>query len=345
MTVETDHPASRDERARRRIEGLDSIRFVCALWVYFGHGGAPSLSATIGRDTWPGLIGRGIYNNMWSGPAAVIVFFVISGFCIHYPFVSSQGRFSISAFYSRRFIRLLIPLAAAVPLSALLGIRLDLFQRTILWSLLAELVYYALYPLLRTGLLRTRSRLPILSVAFLAAYAVVLTDPRAGDYPSYGTLLNWVLGLPCWLSGCFLAERVWKGEIPSVTRGELWSWRAGVFASAWTCSALRFHSRFGYPWTLNLFALLVAAWLAREIGFRRSSAPSRILEWAGLWSYSLYLVHPAASELFKRIVPEFMVWWSVKPLMWLFVMVAAYVFFILVERPGHKLARAVSEAL
>lgn len=65
------------------IHGLDAIRFVCAFWVYMGHYGAPPLPASIDKSTTWGLLATGIYNNLTPGPAAVIVFFVISGFCIN----------------------------------------------------------------------------------------------------------------------------------------------------------------------------------------------------------------------------------------------------------------------
>lgn len=84
--------------------------------------------------------------------------------------------------------------------------RLPILQDSILWSLVCEEVYYTLYPLI----LKTRVRwgwTSLIGATFAGAYAVVLTNPTAGNYPSYGAGLNWILGLPCWLLGCQLAER------------------------------------------------------------------------------------------------------------------------------------------
>src|SRR5438046_10115626 len=73
-------------RQARHVAGFDTIRFVCALWVLFGHLGFLPLVAGIDRTTRVGYLIAGAFANAVSGPAAVVVFFVISGFCIHYPF-------------------------------------------------------------------------------------------------------------------------------------------------------------------------------------------------------------------------------------------------------------------
>jgi peptidoglycan/LPS O-acetylase OafA/YrhL len=99
----------------------------------------------------------------------------------------------------------------------------------------------------------------------------------------------------------------------------------------------------GFPWTLNLFALLATAWLMREIAFGRTNPPLRILESAGLWSYSLYLVHEVISDLFGFAVIR-------SPIAQLLVadaltLVACYAFYLVVERPSHQVARSVARAI
>lgn len=328
-----------------KVSGLNSIRFICALWVFFGHGAQPPLEGIFNRHSTVGLFLAGLYNNLWVGPAAVIIFFVVSGFCIHHPYADSLRRPNLAAFYARRFIRLLIPVAIAVPLGAVVNVQLQLFNDSILWSLLAELIYYVLYPALRVLRVRLGSWNPLLIVSFAASYAVVLTDPHAGNYPSYGPSLNWLLGFPCWILGCALAESTRSSEQVHVTAGAIWSWRSLLFAAAWVCSALRFHSAIGFPWTLNLFALLAAAWLRREIFYHRRISASAWIEWAGEWSYSLYLVHLIAAASFVLFLPHVGEPW----LRWLifcpFVLASSYVFYLLVERPSHAAARRVARVL
>ena len=327
-----------------RVGGLDSIRFICALWVFFGHGGQPPLM--LPKDgSLITLAWRAFYGNIFSGPAAVIVFFVISGFCIHYPF-TEPGKFPrLKEFYTRRFLRLAIPLAVAVPLSLLAGIELTLFKLSILWSLIAELIYYLCYPALLNARLRLGSWWGIFAASFVAALAIAGTNPSAGDYPSYGTSLNWLLGLPCWLLGCLVAEATRGRASPVVSTPSIWTWRVIIFSAAWACSVMRFHSHFGYPWTLNFFAILAAFWLYREIAYRRNVAPPRVLEWAGSWSYSLYLLHPFGGTLFSVIVISTLpaqIYWA---LMVAFVLSVCYLFYLVVELPGHAIAREAARRM
>ena len=65
------------------IRGIDAVRALCALCLVMGHFSGPPLLNWIERFTVPGWPTTGIYGSFRNGPAAVIVFFVISGFCIH----------------------------------------------------------------------------------------------------------------------------------------------------------------------------------------------------------------------------------------------------------------------
>lgn len=326
-----------------RVSGLDSVRFICALWVFFGHGAAPALHNPFADGSFANFAFRGFFGNIWSGAAAVIIFFVISGFCIHYPFAGSDKRPRLKEFYTRRFLRLLVPVAVAIPLSALIRVRLTLFQDSILWSLLAELIYYICYPLLRAAQLRFGSWRGIVIASFAVGFAVAAMNPSAGNYPSYGPAFNWLLGLPCWLLGCLIAESARVGTLRHVSSAAIWVWRAAILGAACVCSVLRYHSPIGYPWTLNLFAVAVALWLQREIALRQRVAPFAVLEWAGLWSYSLYLIHVPASALFSALFPSLRDGVVGRVFMVLFVFSACYVFYLLIERPSHTIARRASQ--
>ena len=114
----------------------------------------PPLIENVDLGHLPGRLSRALYNNAASGPAAVIVFFVISGFCIHFPFRRATSVTPLAPFYARRYLRILIPVAAAIFLSRPLGVNLGLLGGSILWSLICEEIYYGLYP----WLLRLRNR-------------------------------------------------------------------------------------------------------------------------------------------------------------------------------------------
>jgi len=286
-----------------------------------------------------GWILRGINGNLIVGPAAVIVFFVISGFCIHFPF-REGGRPLLLGFLARRYLRIVLPVIVAVAAAKPLGIELTLFRDSILWSLLAELIYYTIYPLL-LGIRQRYGWRILLTASALASLTVVLSDPVAGNYPSFGSSLNWVLGLPCWLIGCYLAEACVVPRVPRAIPGNIWIWRAGIWLLSSVFSVLRYHTPVGFPWSLNLFAVAVFFWLTMEIRHFSQTDPPRFLEWGGRWSYSIYLMHLPAAALMRFIdLPDlggFLNW----ALMLLGVLLLCFAFFILVEHPAHRLARVV----
>jgi len=185
-----------------------------------------------------------LLNNSFNGQAAVIVFFIISGFCIHFPNRKGFQSPSWTAYYLRRYVRILIPMGAAIALAVPLRLQFGIFSDSILWSLLCEEVYYLIYP----GLLCLRDRLGwrnLLILASVFSFAAILTHPGAKDYPSYGPWLNWALGLPCWLLGVRMAECLELFQADTVTTKQIWIWRAGAWAASVIASVLRFHTPVG----------------------------------------------------------------------------------------------------
>lgn len=331
---------------KERVAGLDSLRFVCALLVVLGHGVHPPLMA--GADpashklVW---LLNGLVNNLYNGPAAVIVFFVLSGFCIHWPYRDGRA-LKVSEFLGRRLLRICLPLFVAVGGSVALGVRLLDFNDSILWSLFAEIIYYALYPVL-LPLGRRYGFTKLVGAGYVLAAGVVLTQPNEwGNYATYGLKLNWALGIPCWLLGCWLADRMRTGAatLPEPSARRMWLWRLGMYGMTVVLSGLRFHSPLKYQYTLDFFALLVVAYLAREISASQRQPPAQWLERAGAWSYSLYLTHPLALSVYALLhVPDlgYFFSWAVRLSS---VLVQAYIFYRLVERPAHLLARRIGGA-
>ena len=131
-----------------RVEIIDVFRFFAALWVMLGHAGPFPLLEGVTKSHLSGLVFRGVYNNLFVGPPAVIVFFVISGYCIHRPF-RDIARLPLLTYFTRRYVRILFPMAFAILLAKPVGFPLPLFHDSILWSLVAELIYYTIYPILR----------------------------------------------------------------------------------------------------------------------------------------------------------------------------------------------------
>ncbi len=321
----------------RRFAGLDAIRFVCAFTVLMGH--MPSFQSFLEPYGHRAVIIGKLLRDTINGPAAVIVFFIISGFCIHAPYRTSP-RIGLE-YFVRRYLRIGIPLAAALLISPYFGVTVADLVKSVLWSLYCELVYYTAYPLLaRAG---RRWGWPVLvAIAFVPAFVVGLVWPSPfGDYPTANIWHDTVLGLPCWLMGCLLAERT---VFTTPSRAKIWLWRGLVFAASVFTLELRFHTRVHFDVSLNFFGLLVLAWLARELAYGQSRSPWAWLERAGAWSYSLYVMHPAASRLTELLFPTLSsgTHWLIRiPL----TLSACYLFYLAIEKPSHRLARAAASAL
>ncbi|NBB16032.1 acyltransferase family protein [Caulobacter sp. SLTY] len=331
-------PSAPRAAAPPRLNGLDTVRFICAAIVVFAHTGQPPLREGIDTSHIAGKLLNGLLSNLWSSAAAVIAFFVISGFVIHYAYAATNRIPSVREYFARRYIRILIPAIAAILLSMTVGLSLSLFEGTILWSVVCELIYYTIYPLLLILRRRVGGWMPLVVVSFILALGVAATDPGQGEYPKYGTHLNWLLGLPCWLMGCWLADAYLKGRLNRFA-GWVWPLRGAAWAGMSLCMVLRYHSPVGYPWTLNVFAIVVTLWLAAEVTHYAIHKPPVWLEWTGRWSYSLYLVHKLAAIVYVSLaIPSLglIFGWLLK---FAFILAFSYVFYLICEKPAHQFAR------
>ena len=319
-----------------RISGLNTLRFVCAIWVVISHLGLPYFSLL---DSHNGFVARSlkiILENSFSGVCAVIAFFVISGICIHISYSKDLRIKSLSEYFTRRFVRILPPLLVAAAVGYKLHYSLHVL---ILWSLYCELWYYLIYPIL---LILRRNGTPwisIVGVSFIGSLLVMLTHREARNFYDPGIWLTWILGLPCWLMGCVIAEKWQEGSISGTRR--IGAWRLLVWSGSVGCSLLRFHSPIGYVWTLPFFGIAIASWISKEIANHRESRPLASLEWLGEWSFSLYLVHMLGFAVCNLIVMK-----SSEPLVWLmhlmFALGIGYLFAVLVEFPSHKVAKVLA---
>lgn len=324
----------------------------------WSHIGVAQVPVTAPPDSWlawaGGILNRAIFN----GPAAVIVFFVISGFCIHYPNIGKKT-LRLSPYYARRFLRILPPIIVALLLGGVVGARglrvaLDSWQLpTILWSLVAELIYYAVYPALRKAA-RSTGWPSLLAAAYGVASLLMLIHPGIKGMQDYGYSLTWLVGLPMWLLGCILAEQVAEGKGASIGNGRLWLARGGMLL----LSILSWQSLYRktgflpdniFVISLQVFGVATFFWLRAEIRHFAESPPPRLLEWCGCWSYSLYLAHELCQTLWLRLTGSdpgvfggFMVGNLLR--LW-FVLALCLAFYFVVEAPSHRLARAAGRRL
>lgn len=315
--------------------GLDAIRFVCALWVVFFHAGFLPLTAGVGKSTYSGLAVHAIQSNLFNGSAAVIVFFLISGFVIHYPYVEKpETRWG--AYFTRRYLRILIPMAGAYAVAYAAGV--GDAEEGVMWSLRCELVYYTLYPML-AAVARKRGWNLLIAVSLIPWIAAVVIRHSLRE-----DVFQCAAGLPCWLLGAKLAQNI--DTFPSyLTRREIWTWRLGIWGLASLISFLHFHSPIHSDVSLTLFAFPVYYWLGRELQyFRAGGYVWKWLAWGGLWSYSIYIIHVPAMQMYDNLHLEtlgYVLDWARKTG---FILAASYLFYLVVEKPGHWVARRAQRA-
>lgn len=335
------------------VRGLDSVRFLAAVVVAFSHGYGFNFHVFADKND----VGKSLLNsvywllagNLYPGQAAVIVFFIISGFCIHYPYYKGKP-FCVLEFLARRYIRIGIPILACLALANYF-FEIRALAYVGLWSLICELIYYSAYPLLRTFRRLCGSWIGLCLLLLVVAFVVVkmIDEPirtnagTAEDFQAFGFFVTALLGLPIWLLGCFLSEWAVVANRQSVGRSRVWALRTCVCAVAVACSILKFHGdkilgfRLPYYVSLQIFALLALWWLQTEIRYYTFVPPVRALEWGGKWSYSLYIVHPLIAATLASGSNSLLVW----PLNLALALVGSYVFYLIVERPSHQVSRFV----
>jgi len=273
-------------------------------------------------------------NNIFNGAGAVIGFFVISGLCIHYPYRSKP--LELLPFYARRYIRILIPLGTALGVGRLIKDDLTGYYHAILWSLIAEEIYYAIYPALRIAIRKLGWKL-LLSLSYALAVGLIVSRPHALMFHQFGPGLTWAVGLPSWLLGCHLAETLGNANRPEVSGTRIWAWRLSMWGLGSAASALRFHAGIGDPVTLTLMSPLLYYWLRLELTRRSRVA---VFEYGGKFSYSIYLFHGLAVAVWGFIA-RFLTGGAVlaSTLQLTFVLAISYGFFLLIEQPSHNFAR------
>ena len=313
------------------------------------------------------------------GKVGVAIFFVVSGFCIHLSHQRSREKGYVT-FFIRRFFRLypaylvaVLIYAFAVSDTALdfvnarwislgdLGSHLLMVHNLVnrycfsmngaLWSIGVEVQLYAIYPLLlvltaRLGWLRALWLAAGIEFGMRTLQGVMLVVHPGSDLPNWYNqfpLLYWY----SWSIGAALAEAFLKGE-PLPFRK----------LSPWLCPALFFVCFFFrplYPFCFPLGALATARILSGLLARPSVVLPTKgwkgffweNLRWAGLVSYSAYLLHGLVRvevpDLLQRFFPtrEFHPFFvsAICICTWFLCLGMSSLSFALIEQPGIALGK------
>ena len=98
-----------------RFKQLDSLRGLAAFTVFFGHfwGAKLTMPFFVGLSKTP-------FSVLLNGNAAVMFFFVLSGFVLSLPFINNQKPLKLTAFYTKRILRIYPAFIFAILLSLVL---------------------------------------------------------------------------------------------------------------------------------------------------------------------------------------------------------------------------------
>lgn len=333
-------PASMPERRSGfHTPVIDAVRWLAALVVVISHAGLQPLQVLLGDShlAEKALLALG---SPFCGIAAVMMFFVVSGFCIHLPF--TMGRtLSVWKFYLARFTRIGLPLLAASLIFQAAGLFPEL--NLILWSIYCEIIYYLVYPLIlfgirRWGLVRIFMTSVVLWIAVLI-YMNWKMNGIYGPFTAWGLIPTAILGLPVWLGGCVVSESVTSGRDLLHVGWEkwypLWCWRFGMVGIISFFNIVHFHSPLNYKLTMPMVGMFCAPWLSLEI---RQSRPADWMARSGMACYSIYLMHQLGVKWIETVIvsmPSLLRWNC-----GLFAAaVISIVFYFFIERPSHQLAR------
>lgn len=356
---------STDTFSHGRNLSIDALRAIAALSVLFYHSSIPPFPVekfgVFWYDQW--ILFFGGY-----GRIGVDLFFILSGYCIHWASTKPGSQLMTRNYLIRRWWRIYPPYFFALSFAVFLNLATCLYkwqtqtgslswgnfgafqigthfllihnlfsesESTIsgpFWTIAAEAQYYLLYIAVLPFLKQTWGQWAVGGIAvLLAAGAFALSDRFHGFQP-WQPFLYW----PQWILGAGLAQLVRRK--PAVLRG--WPFFMALFIAL-----MLFYVRFPWEhfWGLHIQFYILTFGVAFLVLFflRFGSVWSwKPLQWVpavGVFSYSIYLVHfPIIDRIRTFIIPELALGLPrvVASLVSLGISLgAAYLFFILFEKP------------
>jgi peptidoglycan/LPS O-acetylase OafA/YrhL len=356
---------------KTKLPGVDVLRGIAALGVAWFHSRVDLWVGFKAIHSDPGAFSRFDWlSSFFSLPVSqmggmVMLFFVLSGFCIHLPVAKKRLSPNWSAYAVRRFFRiypaylatLLFCLIAALLIrksghfpdmnlyvaSSLMlqnwtygGAQVEINPS--LWSIPVEVEFYLIYPLLlllwrKFG---TFSALLFTLVCTAVGASLFLMGLKLADVSFFSYAL-------IWNSGAWLADRYALGKLPR------WSgWHTFAISASATLTLMAgflkvndFYLHYGW----GLFSFLLLLWVLGPGSdfFRLENAWVKPLVFTGTVSYSLYLVH---FPIFKLLGIAWLNLFGSKPDSFLIPTIAtflmlpfAWLFYRSIELPTHRLAQ------
>ncbi|MES2091921.1 MAG: acyltransferase [Pseudomonadota bacterium] len=338
---------------------LDGLRAVAALSVFVHH------IYQQFSDQWTGPIFGAVMSHL--GPWGVSMFFVLSGFCIHWARLmdADRGRrFQLKAFATRRFFRIYPAFAVCVLLSFALGrwhsshlieaasdssviahlslvssffVQHRVAVNNVLWSVVVECHFYVVYGLLWRYFDRPRNTAMLTGVAVLvsvltygASVTLVPQGPTRVLLQSTFLASWWT-----WCLGALVAE--WIHHAPPLLADGVRANRVVLLVSFLLSLLIGLLPHpfdiHGRRFVLPVIAAVFLMCLLRDEHDYRWASPMLTL---GTMSYSLYLFHPVAIWLGLQLMTGALPAVAVMLVTGLALTALSYRFF---EKPGMAMGK------
>jgi peptidoglycan/LPS O-acetylase OafA/YrhL len=341
----------------------DGLRGLAALWVVFYHlfhGDHVNLLSQFIGATLSAVIFE--YGNL-----GVPIFFVLSGFVMAVTTNSKHlDAAAASRFMQRRFLRLSPPYYFAILLSLIVlfaksrlehsdvfpsvpNILAHLFYmqgffgfkqiNVIYWTLCYEMQFYLVFALIMylINYWSNSERKQLLVILFSTLIGLLWLIAPESVIPDYNFASRHLLFINYWYAFCAGALVGW-----SIIRDDQFK-KYTIFY----CSVMMIAAYF----KADLFAMMAAATaflllLALSYNKMNSWLNQRFLQFLGLISYSLYLIHNNITGILARVVRKFMHPGVVTELMITVVtvivcLIAAYIMYLVIEKPVVKLSQRI----
>ena len=308
-------------RHAERMRYIDTLRAVAALLVVWLHSAAifgRINTHTPAPDNWLAIVP----DRIDVGHIGVVVFFLISGFVIPFS-IRAETVAPASSFLIKRFFRIFPAYWLSVPLAAAANFwiwgtsfdRRDLIinfamlqdafgvrpAAAIYWTLSVEMIFYLLCVLLLlTGSLFRMRRVGALSALLAIAFAAMLPMYGRMRPPMSESAVLWFLNLSVMLWGTLY--RGWIDSAP-MERDRFGRWMLGGLLIGYVIvlPAIAFASS---AYMRNTMATYVIGFAIFLLGTRVVRIETRLTDWLGRISYSIYLFH--------TIVFISIAWWLLK---------------------------------
>lgn len=293
----------------KRIAHIDGLRASAALSVVLFHG-----AVHVAARPEPGSL---IGTVLRAGAHGVDLFFVLSGFCLAYPYLerrhqTAELHFSVSQFAARRLVRILPPYYAAIALLFMLALSLihaqvpfpqsmdaasiqpvevvkqmvfsgHRFLASPFWTLAIEFRWYFLFPIVLW--IWTRSRLLF---ALIGVLALITSGGRLHSYDLFF--------LPIFMLGIVAADLYVRDSIAARLAAPALPLLLAVSVASTIHDGWYFVDR-GPLWGITMFCLVVAVGTSPAARSILSHTWMKIL---GAASYSIYLIHEPIIEISER---------------------------------------------